>query len=259
MSRVTLIGAGPGDSELLTRKAWRILGEADVVLHDALIDCAGMQSAAPDAKWLDVGKRLGRVSVEQEFICRLLVSYAKKGLNVVRLKGGDPSIFGRMAEEIDACREAGLTVEVVPGVTSACAAAAQIQTSLTLRGISRSVAFVTPRVGKRSVASDSEWLAVSLAAHTIVLYMAGSQSKDIGEQLIVGGKSPDLPVCVIENASLSGVCLRMSLRELANNSLPTLTGPVLIMLGEAFSTANSKFIQDVKNASNTQFAEAATG
>lgn len=254
MSRVSLIGAGPGDPELLTRKAWRILGEADVVLHDALIDTDGMRSSAPDAKWVDVGKRLGQVSVEQEFICRILVSYAKKGFNVVRLKGGDPSIFGRMTEEIDACRDAGLTVEVIPGVTSACAAAAQIQTSLTLRGISRSVAFVTPRVGKRSIAANSEWLAVSLVAHTVVLYMASAQSKEIAEQLIAGGKSPELPVCVIENASLSGVCLRMSLRDLANSSLPILTGPVLLMLGEAFSTANSKYIQDVANASKSQFA-----
>ncbi len=244
MSRVTLIGAGPGDPDLLTRKAWRLLSLADVVLHDALLDVEGMKEAAPHAQWVYVGKRLGRLSVEQEFICRLIVSYAKQGLNVVRLKGGDPSIFGRMAEEIAACQAAQITVEVVPGITSACAAAAQLQTSLTLRGVSRSVAFVTPRVGKRLTDTDTEWLAVSLAANTVVLYMASAQSQTLGQQLIAGGKSSETPVCVVENASLEGACLHMTLRELADNALPDLPGPVLLMLGEAFSSANQTHLEE---------------
>src|SRR5690606_22987858 len=104
VAMVTLIGAGPGDPELLTRKAWRILGQADVVLYDALLNAAGMQQAAPEALWLSVGKRAGKTSVDQEFICRALVGYARQGMNVVRLKGGDPALFGRAAEELEACR-----------------------------------------------------------------------------------------------------------------------------------------------------------
>lgn len=259
MGKVTLVGAGPGDPELLTRKAWRLLGQANVVLHDALMDTDAMKTAAPQAHWIDVGKRLGHVSVEQEFICRLLVSYAKKGLNIVRLKGGDPSIFGRMTEEIEACREAGIDIEVVPGVTSACAAAAQLQSSLTLRNISRSVAFVTPRTGKRPVSSDSEWLAVSLAAQTVVIYMAGAQSKQIAQQLIEGGKSALLPVCVVENVSLNGACIHTTLQALARTALPIFKGPVLLMVGETFTNANHTAAEREAHKSKTQFSELATG
>lgn len=259
MSTVKFIGAGPGDPELLTRKAWRVLSEAEIILHDALIDIKGMKAAAPNANWIYVGKRSGVISVEQEFISRMLVSYALKGYQVVRLKGGDPSIFGRLTEEIEACRFAEVDVEVIPGVTAASAAAAQIQASLTSRGVSRSVTFVTPRVGNRSMNNDSEWLTVSLAASTVVIYMASTQSRLIGKQLINGGKSGTTPVCIVESASMDGYSMRMTLEDLAETELPDVPGPVLIMMGETFSEASVQMHSVSKQRTNIQFDELAIG
>ncbi len=245
MATVYLIGAGPGDPELMTRKAWRLLGEAQVVLHDALMDVSGMQAAAPNALWINVGKRCEGTSVDQTFICRSIVGYAKRGLKVVRLKGGDPTLFGRLAEELAACRDAGLSVEVVPGVTSACAAAADLQTSLTLRGVSRSVAFVTPRVGRKELDLANEWLRVSLAAQTVVLYMAGKQARSIANNLIAGGKPASTPVCIVENASAVGARLRMSLSDLARDGLPQFIGPVSVLMGDALVLAKAQDVDTI--------------
>jgi len=258
MATVYLVGAGPGDPELMTRKAWRLLGDAQVVLHDALMDVSGMQAAAPDALWVNVGKRCDGTSVDQAFICRSLVGYAKRGLKVIRLKGGDPALFGRLAEELEACREAELDVEVVPGVTSACAAAADLQGSLTLRGVSRSVAFVTPRAGRKEREAETEWLQVSLAARTVVLYMAGKQSRTIAQELIAGGKCANTPVCVVENASLVGARFRMSLADLARDGLPEFGGPVSVLMGEALRTAQVNNL-DVMASGKEFVAERAVG
>jgi uroporphyrin-III C-methyltransferase len=238
--KVWFIGAGPGDPELMTRKAWRLLGQADVVLHDALMDILGMKEAAPHAQWLEVGKRSGRPSVEQAFICRTLVALAKRGLTVVRLKGGDPAIFGRLAEELEACRAEKLDVEIVPGVTAACAAAADLQTSLTLRGESRSVVFVTPRVGKYETGAQGEWLAAAMAAQTVVLYMASSQAKDLCAKLLAAGKAKDTPLCIVENASRTGRRLKHTLLEIAQRGLPALEGPVTLLLGQALRHAKAQ-------------------
>ena len=235
--KVWFIGAGPGDPELMTRKAWRMLSAADVVLHDALMNIEGMQKAAPNAQWLEVGKRSGRPSVEQAFICRTLVTLAKRGLTVVRLKGGDPSIFGRLAEELQACRTENIEIEIIPGVTAACAAAADLQTSLTLRGESRSVVFVTPRLGKHEANTHSEWLAAAMAAQTAVLYMAGAQAKDICHALIEAGKPKQTPICIVENASRVGARLKLTLFQVAQQGLPKLEGPVTLLVGQALSLA----------------------
>lgn len=237
MSAVTLIGAGPGDPELMTRKAWRLLGEADIVLHDALIDVEGMKEAAPAAQWLSVGKRAGRPAVEQAFICRTLVAYARRGLKVVRLKGGDPSLFGRMAEELEACRAAGIDVSVVPGVTSACAAAADIQASLSLRTVARSVAFVTPRVARGDAQDESGWLQAAMAADTVVLYMAGRSADAICQSLIDAGKPALTPICIVENASGPGKRLRSTLMDIARQGLPEMSGPVSLLVGDALALA----------------------
>lgn len=240
MATVSLIGAGPGDPELMTRKAWRILGEADVVLHDALLDVEGMKEAAPRARWIAVGKRAGRPAPEQAFICKTLVAYARRGLRVVRLKGGDPSIFGRLGEELEACREAGLDVDVVPGVTSACAAAADLQASLTLRGWARSVVFLTPRIGKgEEEPSDDHWLKAALAADTAVLYMAGRRADQVCRKLIEAGRHALTPLCVVENAGGSGLRLQTTLMEVARHGLPALEGPVSLLLGDALSRAKA--------------------
>jgi len=239
--KVWLVGAGPGDPELMTRKAWRILSQADVVLHDALMDVAGMKVAAPAAKWVEVGKRNGQASVEQTFICRALIGYARQGLSVVRLKGGDPSIFGRVTEEIEICRTNNISVEIIPGVTAACAAAADLQVSLTQRGVSRSVVFATPRVGRREQARPLEWLEPVIAAQTSVLYMAGAQAATICQTLIDAGKPGDTPICIVESASRKGVRLKSTLSAIAKDGLENLGGPVSLLIGKALALAQ---IQD---------------
>lgn len=206
------------------------------MLYDALLDAPGMRSAAPQALWLSVGKRAGQPSVDQAFICRSMVEYARQGMKVVRLKGGDPSLFGRAAEELSACREAGIRVEIVPGVTSACAAAADLQASLTLRGVSRSVAFVTPRLA-RGEHEESEWLAVSLAAQTVVIYMGGAHIQSVCQRLIAGGKPALTPVCVVENASGPGARVASTLLNLARSGMPHMTGPVSMLVGDALAQA----------------------
>src|SRR5260221_5304410 len=176
MGKVSLVGAGPGAPDLLTLRAARRLESADVVFHDALVHRATL--ALPRrARKVDVGRRYGRVSTERRFINRQLVEAARTNAIVVRLKGGDPMIFGRAQEELDALAAAGVDCEVVPGVTAALAAAATLGVSLTRRGIARTVAFVTPRVGRGETAS--EWLPAALAADSVILYMAAGASQSI--------------------------------------------------------------------------------
>jgi uroporphyrin-III C-methyltransferase len=233
---IYFVGAGPGDPELLTRKAWRILGQAQIVLYDALTDINPLRDQFTQARWISVGKRGGQVSVDQRLIGRILVNTAARYSCVVRLKGGDPSIFGRLAEEMDVCRSHGIAFEVVPGVTAASAASADLQTSLTLRGVSRNVLFVTPAVGAGQQADDG-WLNASLVAETVVFYMAGARVKEIASKLIAAGKSAEMPVCLIENASQSGVREKFHLNDLVKMNLPRFAGPVILMMGAAFSSA----------------------
>ena len=160
--KVYLIGAGPGCADLLTLRAARLLASADIVLHDALVGTEILE-LAPQARLVDVGKRCAKASASQRFINRRLVDSARRHRVVVRLKGGDPMLFGRAQEEIDALREAGIEFEVVPGVTAALAAAAQIDCPLTVRGASRSVAFVTPRLGRGEPGGDG-WLRAATSA-----------------------------------------------------------------------------------------------
>jgi len=237
---VHFIGAGPGDPELLTRKAWRILGEADIILHDALLDSAQLKSSFPNARWIDVGKRASRPSVDQRFTCRLMIASAKRGNKVVRLKGGDPAIFGRISEEIEACRNHHIRFEIVPGITAACAAAADLQASLTLRGVSRSVVFVTPSVGRHASAGSNAWLQASLAADTVVLYMAGAQAQEVARALLEGGKSPTTPLCVVENASQVGAREKFALGQVAQHGLRHYCGPLTLLLGAAFAGAEAE-------------------
>jgi uroporphyrin-III C-methyltransferase len=233
---IYFVGAGPGDPELLTRKAWRLLGQAQIVLYDALTDINPLRDQFTQVRWISVGKRGGQVSVDQRLIGRILVNTAARYSCVVRLKGGDPSIFGRLAEEMDVCRSHGIAFEVVPGVTAASAASADLQTSLTLRGVSRNVLFVTPAVGAGQQADDG-WLNASLVAETVVFYMAGARVKEIASKLIAAGKSAEMPVCLIENASQSGVREKFHLNDLVKMNLPRFAGPVILMMGAAFSSA----------------------
>jgi uroporphyrin-III C-methyltransferase / precorrin-2 dehydrogenase / sirohydrochlorin ferrochelatase len=198
--RASLVGAGPGDPELLTLRAARALTHADVVLYDALIDPAVLNLARRDARRIDVGKRCGRHVMSQTAINRLLVRLAQSGAHVVRLKGGDPTVFGRAGEELAALRSAGIPVEVIPGVTAACAAAAQLAVPLTHRGAARSLHFITGH-GADGTVPAHDWTALAHAGGTIVAYMAARKTSFLAQRLIAAGMSPSMPAVTIENVS----------------------------------------------------------
>lgn len=232
---VYLVGAGPGAPDLLTLRAARLLGEADIVLHDALVHPATLELAAQAVK-VAVGKRCGRHSSAQAFINKRLVDAARRYRVVVRLKGGDPMLFGRAQEEIDHLRAAGVAVEVIPGVTAALAAAAELEASLTQRGLARSVAFVTPRVGEGE--RGSRWAQSAAAADTAVLYMAAGEAVATRDALVAAGVSPDVPVAVVENAShASSHANAGTLAQLESLLEGRGTGPVVILLGRAMAKA----------------------
>jgi len=197
--KVWLIGAGPGATDLLTLRAARLLEQADIVFYDALVNAETI-ALAVRAKLVAVGKRCGKLSAAQRFINKRLIDAAREHDTVVRLKGGDPMMFGRAQEEIDALVAAGIDCEVVPGVTAALAASAQVGVSLTRRALARSVTFATPSVGLDEAPSD--WAASVLAADTAILYMASRDAGAIATALIARGKPAGMPVAVVRNASL---------------------------------------------------------
>ena len=235
MGKVYLVGAGPGAPDLLTLRAARLLERADLVLHDALVHPETL-ALARRARLIDVGKRYGKVSTEQRFINRALVEAARTHETVVRLKGGDPMLFGRAQEELEALHAAGIECEVVPGVTAALAAASILRTSLTRRGVARTVAFLTPRVGRGE--SASAWLPAALAADTVVLYMAAGASRAIATELIAAGKAPATPVALVESATGPGERHEVTtLAALAAQDRPKAAGPVVVCVGEVFREA----------------------
>jgi uroporphyrin-III C-methyltransferase len=195
MHRVVFIGAGPGAADLITLRGARLLGQADVVLHDALTDPV-LRDFAPAAQWIDVGKRGFSDSTAQTKINALLVKHAREHALVVRLKGGDPSVFGRLEEELEAVRAAGIPTEVVPGVTAAIAAAAATQRPLTRRGSGRSVSLSTAMTHSGDVRA-------SRTADTEVFYMAGRQLTALSRRLLDAGWRADTPVCVVSRAGWS--------------------------------------------------------
>jgi uroporphyrin-III C-methyltransferase len=232
VGKVYLVGAGPGAPDLLTLRAARLLEAADIVFHDALVHPETL-ALAKNARRVDVGKRYGKVSTEQRFINRALIEAARTHATVVRLKGGDPMIFGRAQEELDALAEAGIEAEVVPGITAALAAAATLGTSLTRRGIARTVAFLTPRVGRDE--TSSEWLPAAIAADSVVLYMAAGASQVIARELIAAGKARSTPVALVESASLAEEKqIFTTLAALEAQGLPRAAGPVVMCVGEVF-------------------------
>ncbi len=233
--KVYLVGAGPGAPDLLTLRAARLLQSADVVFHDALVHPDTLALAAR-ARKVDVGKRYGKVSTEQHFINRQLVAAARTHAVVVRLKGGDPMLFGRAQEELDALAEAGIDAEVVPGVTAALAAAASLGVSLTRRGVARTVAFLTPRVGRGE--SATAWLPAALGADSAILYMAAGASREVAAALIDAGKPAATPVALVESASLPEERrLFTTLGRLRDNDCAHAAGPVVVCIGEVFGEA----------------------
>jgi uroporphyrin-III C-methyltransferase len=229
---VYLIGAGPGAPDLLTVRAARLLARADIVFHDALVHPETL-ALAIKAKKVAVGKRCSQISTDQRFINRALVEAAARHEIVVRLKGGDPMLFGRAQEEIDALTAAGVVHEVVPGVTAALAASAEIGVSLTRRGASRSVTFVTPRLGEGEPASS--WVRAVLGADTAALYMAAGQAAAIAQALLAAGLTADTPVVVVESASLpeaSRVATTLAgLKELDARR----AGPAVVLIGQVYA------------------------
>jgi uroporphyrin-III C-methyltransferase len=235
LGSVYLVGAGPGAPDLLTLRAARILAGADIVFHDALVPSAVLDIAAKAVK-IAVGKRSGRYSTAQRFINKQLADAARKHRVVVRLKGGDPMLFGRAHEEIDFLQKNAIEVEVVPGITAASAASAEIGVSLTRRGAARSVAFVTPRVGRGE--APSNWIGAALAADTVAIYMAAGEADAIAASLIAAGKARSTPVAIVENSSLpNSRMLYGRLGDLIRLVEQLEGGPALILLGEVFSEA----------------------
>ncbi|TMH68292.1 MAG: uroporphyrinogen-III C-methyltransferase [Betaproteobacteria bacterium] len=234
---VYLVGAGPGAVDLLTLRAARLLGEAEIVFHDALVPHA-ILALAPHAAKIAVGKRCGKHSTAQRFINKRLADAARKHRVVVRLKGGDPMLFARAQEEIAYLRSHAIAVEVVPGVTAALAAAAHLGVSLTQRGLARSVAFVTPRMGVGE--SASTWVQTVLAADTAAIYMGAGDATHIAQALVGAGKRATTPVTVVENASLPEArTLVGTLGELPHLATQLGGGPVLIVLGEVLRAVAS--------------------
>ncbi|WP_426193578.1 uroporphyrinogen-III C-methyltransferase [Massilia sp. DWR3-1-1] len=228
LGKVFLVGAGPGAQDLITVRGARLLAQADVVLHDALV-APDMLALCPRAQLIDVGKRCGKQSARQDWINAQLVECASKFALVVRLKGGDPMLFGRADEELRALEEAGIAVEIVPGITTALAAAAAAQQPLTRRGIARSVAFFT----SSTAPEHADPMPVTPDADTLVQYMGGREAIATARRLLAGGRADNTPVVVVENCSRAEQrIMRMDLHELAQG-LEMAHGPVLVMIGEA--------------------------
>ncbi|HEY3178914.1 MAG TPA: uroporphyrinogen-III C-methyltransferase [Casimicrobiaceae bacterium] len=238
---VYLVGAGPGATDLLTLRAARLLESADIVFHDALVPHDTL-ALAKHAQLVAVGKRCGRHTTAQRFINKRLIDAARRYPVVVRLKGGDPLLFGRAQEEIVALEAAGITYEVVPGITAALAAAAVIGTSLSQRGTVRSVALATPRVGSGEHASD--WVRGFIAADAGAIYMGIGEAPAIAAALLANGKPKSLPVAVVENASLSNQrIVYTTLEQLPTLLLHEFAGPTLLLVGPQFA-ARDAIVQD---------------
>ena len=229
--RVHLVGAGPGDPDLLTLRAARLIEQASLIIHDGLVDPAILTMASPDAHLVSVAKRRSRHTMPQEEINALLVREALAGNDVVRLKGGDPFVFGRGGEELEACRAAGIAVEVVPGISSALGAAAAAQIPLTHRRSASIVSFVA---GQCKGLTEQDWAGLAGKGRTLVIFMGVATAPAIAEKLMADGLAPEVPVAVIENAARPGMRVLRGLLA----ALPQLVerervkSPALIVVGE---------------------------
>ena len=228
---VFLVGAGPGDPDLLTVRAARLIAEAKTIVHDGLVDPAILALAHPAARRISVAKSRARHTMRQEEINALLIAEACTGHDVVRLKGGDPFVFGRGGEEAEACRAAGVPVRVVPGISAAMGAAAAAQIPLTHRDSASIVTFVA---GQCKGLTEQDWSGLAGKGRTLVIYMGVATSEAIAEKLMEDGLAPDTPVAVIENASRPGMrVLRGPLAGLplliADNRVKS---PALIVIGD---------------------------
>ena len=267
MSKVYLVGAGPGAADLITVRGANLLARAQIVFHDALVE-PEMLALCPQAILVPVGKRCGQLSSSQRFINKRLVDAAQRYEIVVRLKGGDPMLFGRADEELRALEAAGVPTEVVPGITAALAGAAAIKQSLTLRGVARSVAFITQAQASNIVTDSAGQIAPTSSlpnahatADTLVYYMGRKDAVSIAQELIAQGRSMNTPVHLLESVSTSRERIfTTTLAELADNRTESWfnsNSPLLIMIGEALrnrqaSQAQIQAADAVLNCSATE-------
>ena len=256
LGKVYLVGAGPGAADLITVRGANLLAKADIVFHDALVDPA-MLELCPQAIKEPVGKRCGKLSSAQHFINKRLIDAAQKYQIIVRLKGGDPMMFGRADEEIQALKDRQIEVEVVPGITAALAGAAAIQQSLTLRGVSRSVAFVTLAQGTENLANneDQQQPIQNPQADTLVYYMGRKDAANIAKQLINSSQhTSNTPVHILEAVSTQNERHWSStLGELAQgkaNEWFDSASPALIMVGEALREKQQSINKTAAQTSN---------
>jgi uroporphyrin-III C-methyltransferase len=247
--KVYLVGAGPGDPDLLTVKAARLISGADVVVHDGLVDDAILALANPQARFISVAKQRSRHSVPQDGINAILVREARAGHAVVRLKGGDPFIFGRGGEEVEECRVAGVPVEVVPGISAAIAGGAAALLPLTHRDASSAVTFVA---GQCKGLTDQNWAGLAGKGRTLVIYMGVATADDISEKLIADGLSPDTPVAVLERVGRGNArTMRTILTDLGGMiDRENVQSPAIIVVGDVVlkSDAENKLRAFAKEA-----------
>jgi uroporphyrin-III C-methyltransferase len=239
--KVYLVGAGPGDPDLLTVKARRLLETVDAVLYDDLVSPEILRLIPSSARLHNVGKRCGKKKIQQEEINFLMITLADSGQQVVRLKSGDPMVFGRAGEEIEALRKAGVDYEIVPGVTSALGAAASAQIPLTHRRISSAVVFLT---GHRVSADEAaNWSRLRACGSTLVIYMPGQNYRDTARKLGAGGLAMETPCAVISRATTSQQrTYRTTIAGLRH--LPTLPSPTLLVIGEVVRLAGGETLEE---------------
>ena len=240
--QVLLVGAGPGPADLMTVRAMRAVQGAQALLYDALIQPEVLDLAPAACLRIQTGKRAGRASMAQAAINRLMLRLARRGLKVVRLKGGDPSIFGRVGEESAFLKSHGVPVEIVPGVTTACAAAAQFDFPLTHRGLARRVVFATATLTAGRLVAD--WDGLADPETTLAIYMGGAAAEQIRARLVAAGRAPATPVAVIENVGSSDArFITGSLESLPSLAATTGGGPVMIVVGDVAALAPGAFQQ----------------
>jgi len=239
--RVQLVGAGPGAADLLTLRALRAIEDCEALLYDALVSEEVLALAPAHCLKIQTGKRAGRASMRQGTINRLMLRLARRGLRVVRLKGGDPSVFGRVGEEAAFLNANGVATEVVPGVTAACAAAAQFNFPLTHRGQARRVVFTTARLEAGALQAD--WSAAADPQATLAIYMGGGAAEALSVRLVEAGRAASTPAVAVESAGTPKARLRRgTVGDLASLVENGGGGPVLLIVGEVAALADGDAI-----------------
>ena len=245
--KIWLVGAGPGDADLLTLRAARLIASAALIVHDGLVDPDILLLAPPSAQLISVAKSRARHTMPQDEINALLIRYARAGRQVVRLKGGDPFIFGRGGEEAEAARAAGIPIEVVPGISAANGAAAAAQIALTHREAASIVSFVA---GQCKGLAEQDWAGLAGKGRTLVIYMGVATAAQIAEKLMADGLAPEMPVAVIENAARNNMRvlrgLLAGLSELVERE--AVVSPALIVIGEVTARGDAAVAALAKEA-----------